>query len=504
MFSKSLAAKGHFSKIIAAAFLAVLLGREVPGKQLPGQANSQINQQAAILATRPSKVRVTMASQDISVGAKSPIQITLLNTDDQPVLAREDWPCEVSLSLPSGKSSSQTVWIKKGESTAQFEFSAEQAGLTSISVRAPVNGVRPEKITLIVRTAKKSRKNARPRVSLQSPLLGCVEIACGEFEPFRAQLRTTRFELPPILSDSAQGPETHAASANDSPVLHVSVSNVGDNYVADGKDAVVISVFFESPDLSPAPTDIHIWFSWTNGLLDPPQPIEIKKGSFSTKTSLTSTAPADVAFKFVSSTPPYQAQGDTSFTVQFVPAGVALVGPDVLSVVDSAQVMIVFFDAQKKPISPGKNWPVTLRCKQSKLRFTPQSFEVQPASPTGSAVLFPVWFGSDTVEAVVANYSPEPLTIVITGWLVLGLCLGGGAAGGLAAYDKFKGSWIWRIFIGILGGAVLCWLYVYLALPNINTNIAHNTFSVFFVALIGGYMGTAALDLVANKLGFPS
>lgn len=119
--------------------------------------------------------------------------------------------------------------------------------------------------------------------------------------------------------------------------------------------------------------------------------------------------------------------------------------------------MIVFFDAQKKPISPGKNWPVTLRWKQSKLRFTPQSFEVQPASPTGSAVLFPVWFGNDTVEAVVANYSPEPLTIVITGWLVLGLCLGGGAAGGLAAYDKFKGSWIWRIFIGILGGAVLCW-----------------------------------------------
>jgi hypothetical protein len=59
-------------------------------------------------------------------------------------------------------------------------------------------------------------------------------------------------------------------------------------------------------------------------------------------------------------------------------------------------------------------------------------------------------------------------------------------------------------FIGILGGSVLCWLYVYLALPNINTNIAHNTFSVLLVALIGGYMGTAALDLVANKLGFPS
>jgi hypothetical protein len=504
MFSKPIAAKSHFPKVIAAAFLALLLARGVPGKQFPGQANSQINQQAAILAARPSKVRVTMVSQDISVGTKLPIQITLLNTDDQPVPTREDWPCEVSLTLPSGKSSSQTVLIKKGESAAQFEFSAEQAGLTSISVRAPVKGVRPEKITLMVLPAKKSPKRARHRVSLLSPLQWCAKIACREFEPVRAQLLTARFELSPVPSDLSQDPEAHSASPGDPPVLHISVSNAGGNYVADGKDAVVISVFFESPDLSPAPTDIHIWFSWTNGLLDPPQPIEIKKGTFSTKTKLTSTAPSDVTFKFVSSTPPYQSQGDTSFTVQFVPAGVALVGPDVLSVVDSSQVMIVFFDAQKKPISPGKNWPVTLRCKQSKLRFTPQSFEVKPSSPSGAAVLFPVWFGSDTVEAVVANYSPEPLTIVITGWLVLGLCLGGGAAGGLAAYDKFKGSWVWRIFIGILGGAVLCWLYVYLALPNINTNIAHNTFSVFFVALIGGYMGTAALDLVANKLGFSS
>src|SRR5229473_3353317 len=214
MFSKSIAVKSCCPRVIAAAFLGTLLASGVTGQQLPGQANSQISQQAAILATRPSKVRVTMVSKDISVGAKSPIQIKLLNTDDQPVPAREDWPCEVSLSLPSGKSSSQTVWIKKGESTAQFEFSAEQAGLTSISVRAQVNGVRPEKITLIVRPAKKSPKNVRPRVSLPSPLRGCVEIACGEFERFRTQLRTARFELSPIPSDSAQDPETHTASAN--------------------------------------------------------------------------------------------------------------------------------------------------------------------------------------------------------------------------------------------------------------------------------------------------
>jgi hypothetical protein len=87
--------------------------------------------------------------------------------------------------------------------------------------------------------------------------------------------------------------------------------------------------------------------------------------------------------------------------------------------------------------------------------------------------------------------------------MVLGLCFGGGLAGGLAAYDKFKGSWWWGIFLGILGGAILTWLYLYLALPSVSLAIAHNTFSVFFVAVLGGYLGmgsgfrgkTAELDL---------
>ena len=116
-------------------------------------------------------------------------------------------------------------------------------------------------------------------------------------------------------------------------------------------------------------------------------------------------------------------------------------------------------------------------------------------------MLFPVALGTDAIDAVVAGYTPQPLPIVITGWLVLGLCLGGGIAGGFAAYYKFKGSLVWHVFLGILGGAVLCWLYVFLGLPNVNVKIAHNTSSVFFVALIGGYMGITPLDFAAKKFG---
>ncbi len=86
--------------------------------------------------------------------------------------------------------------------------------------------------------------------------------------------------------------------------------------------------------------------------------------------------------------------------------------------------------------------------------------------------------------------------------MVVGLCLGGGMAGGLAAYNKFKGSWFWRLFLGILGGAVLTWMYIFLALPNVGGNLAHNIISVFFVSVVGGYLGITVLDLAAKRFGW--
>jgi len=304
------------------------------------------------------------------------------------------------------------------------------------------------------------------------------------------------------MPDPGTNPQNDPQAALNTSVLHISVSDLGGIYFANGKDAAVISATYESPDLSPAPTDIHIWFRWANGGSLDAQPLLIPKGKISAKAALTSLSPADVHVNYVSSTPSYQPQGDTDFVVHFVPPVAALVGPAELSVVDNTAVTIVFLDASNRPVAPGKNWSVTLRCKESKLHFAPQTFEVQGGSPSGSAVLFPISWGTDTVEAVLANYAPQPLAIVITGWLVLGLCLSGGVSGGLVAYDKFKGSWLWRIFVGILGGAVLSWLYVYLALPNVSINLAHNTLSVFFVSLLGGYLGTTALDLAAKRLGW--
>jgi hypothetical protein len=474
-------------------------------QKLPSEYNAQIKQQAALAAAQPAKVSAKLIATEILVGSNAEVEITLLNAENLPVAAKQDWHCEVSIHYRSGKSSTQTTWIKKGEASGNFEFVAAEAGLVTLNVSPMSGGLRPDKLTIIVRpTQAPSKKKKSVPANSALPSIRTYPTALSiRTGGQSAGLKLASLALAAAPNGSSQNPQIQGATTKKAAVLHLSVSDVGGNYFANGRDAAVITAVYEGADLSPAPADIHVWFHWADGYLDP-QPLQILKGAYSGTTKVTSLRPADVQVNFVSSTPSYEAQGDTQFTVHFVPPMAVLIGPEKLSVVDNSPVMIVFLDAQNNPVAPGKNWAVTLRSHQSKLHFAPQSFEVQGTSPSGTSALFPVALGSDTVEAVMANYQLQSRAIVITGWLVLALCLGGGLAGGLAAYNKFRGSWLWRIFLGILGGAVLSWLYVYLALPNVSSNLAHNTFSVFFVSVLGGYLGTTVLDIAAKRFGWIS
>lgn len=469
------------------------------GRQVPAEARAQIQRQAQLVAMQPVKVQIAMLTPDVRVGAKLRMEITVLNARNEPVAAPSDWECEVLIRFPSGRVSSQTVSIKKGEESTQSEAGAAEAGLTSIQVRPLFEQIRSDKIEVIIRPAK-GQKGHKLHGALAPFDRPYAEFSLGQDAVPVARIEMTSLVPQPTEESPALPPSQDRGEG--APVLHFSWNDPNGYYRANGRDAAIITVTFESPDLSAAPTDIHVWFHWTGGSLDPPQPLEIKKGAFSATAQLTSVWPGDVHFAFVSSTPTYLVQGDTDSVIHFIPPGAALVGPDKLSVVDNTPIMIVFYDAQENPVAPGRDWAVTLRSSQSKLRFLPQSFQVRADSPLGSVALFPISWGNDRIDAVVADYTLQPLNVIITGWLVLGLCLGGGLAGGLAAYNKFRGSWMWRIFLGALGGAILCWLYVYLALPNVDVNIAHNTFSVFFVALMGGYGGTSVLDFAAKQLGW--
>lgn len=487
----------HFTwtaTVIVVFFVASLAAAPLP-QQLNQEQRMQMQQQAILLGSQPTRMSVKALTQGTKVGEKSRVEISVRTPDNEPVPAKEDYPLEISLTFSSGAVSTSNVTIKKGETSTQFEFVANEPGLTSVIVRSQAAGLLPDKTDVLVIPAA-PRKRAKQAVKHTSSL-GAPTV------PRRregAQFLLAHFSPLPAPEAPGGGHQDPLTNGGNTPALHVSANDVGSDFFANGKDAVIISAYFESPDGAPAPTNIHVWFTWTNGKLDP-SPLQIDKGKFSGEAHLTSRWPTKVHVRLVSVSPSYSVAGDKEFDIRFVPPGVALVGPEKLSVVDNEPIMVVFYNELGIPIATGDDWKVTLRSKRSKLRFVPGLVEVKQNSSLGSASLFPTSFGADTIEAIIPDYQPKPLNIIVTGWLVLGLCAAGGVAGGLAAYNKFKGSWFWRIFLGVLGGALLCWLYVYLALPNVDKGIAHNTFSVFFVALVGGYLGTTTLDFAAKKLG---
>ncbi len=464
------------------------------------QASAQINAQVAQFAAQPVKVTATTEAPAV-VGTTSQIQIGLLNADSKPVPAKGDSEYEVSITPPSGSAITQKVLIKAGENMTQVPFSPSRPGVTSITVRPLAEGVRAESTMIVVRPpvygkVAKGGKTKTPIGLLRSPDNNDSKSeSYWATEQSQPKFQTVALALP--APESEFQPDGGGQPAQPAPMLHIFVDNIAGAHYATGKDAAVISAIYDSPDYSAAPTDIRIFFNMTTGALDPGLPLVILKGTFKGSAHLTSTSPADVHVTFTSSSPQLPSQGDTDFVIHFVPPIVQFYVPNQLSIVDNPTVTADFFDEHGVEMSTAQSYQVSLHSEQSKLKISPNPF--QP--PSGHADLFPTSVGSDTLDATVTYYPIQKLTIVITGWLVLGLCIAGGLAGGLAAYNKFQGSWKWRIFLGILGGAALCWLYVYLALPSITSNIAHNTISVFFIALIGGYGGTYTLDKVAQKFG---
>src|SRR6266704_2652311 len=185
--------------------------RPSAGQQIPKQ--TQMRQQASLLATQPARINVKAANQGIRVGDKSTVTITLLNSDNRPVAAPRDMLFSVALQSPSGAASTQQVRIPKGQSAAPFEFQATQTGLTSITVRPAAGDIRPDKTDVLVVRSGSSRSKARKPPPAKAPA-GFSKLWRSPEEQFyrvgRTQLRPARFVLTFAAKPHGPHPQTPA------------------------------------------------------------------------------------------------------------------------------------------------------------------------------------------------------------------------------------------------------------------------------------------------------
>jgi hypothetical protein len=208
----------------------------------------------------------------------------------------------------------------------------------------------------------------------------------------------------------------------------------------------------------------------------------------------------------VASAPAYPVEGAKAYTVRFGPAiyGIDVQGPQRLSLVEDGIVEARFYDKDGNLIQTATKRTITITPISSKVQVRPMRVDIEPGNSSATISVLPMSFGRAEFKVSTPGYPSVVYALEITSWSVILLCLGGGIVGGVCAFKAFKGSLLWRIFLGVVGGAVLAWLYVYLALPKTESRLAHNLVSVLFVSILGGYLGLQALDFASKRLGLIS
>jgi hypothetical protein len=470
----------------------------------------QMKQQAKIASQQPFKLSVRPLSQGESIGQTIQILVTLHNAENQSVPAIETLRIQLEVTTPSGTKSTQTAEVKPGETSRTFQLAPSEAGLLALRVRAANDQLRGASNYVLV-TPKRAAPLRAPAKQKPSALR-----TKDGFSPAFSRRRegTVRYwnSLLPVSASSfpsdsfaaASPPSTAPPAPASAAHLVLTLSN-GQEVLADGIDAATIGAFYKEASGAPAPAQIRVWFTWKNGKLDH-QPLVIEKGEFSGESHLVSQFPVEDRIQFVSASPHLGVLGPKEFTVRFVPPirGIAVDGTKELSIVDVGNITAEFFDHNRLPINTDRQRDVYFLSTTTKVSAAPSPKKVNPGEPAALAELLPTGIGADDLKVFTAGLPAATLHVVVSGWLVLFLALGGGAIGGLLAFEAFRGSLAWRVFTGLVAGCLCVWAYVFGALSHSRSGILHNIFSVPFVAILGGYLGLRLVDALATKFLGPA
>ena len=507
-------------------------------------AQARMAREAQLAAQGPMRLGIKPLAKSYAVGEQIQLEVTLLDAFDHAVGAPAAIPVVVESVTSSGKKSFVKLAFSPGQSVLPFKLYAAEEGLVRITVRHAENQLREGYYAIMVGKPA-PRPAAKPAPKAKAVKIGSLHPAWPEIwasdmpakQPWGPSIYPAVYRRPSSRSGMARvwfSPEEEDAwntVASAALVSGLSYSNrnlppqpqaarhpagaklifdvpgaqqdgSGPVFLADGRDAARILVFYASPDGGAAPSEIRVWLTWTNGELEP-QPVLIHAGEAFAEARLRSSWPADARVEFVTSAPPLPLEGARKYTVKFGPPiyGINVVGVQRLSLVEDGLLLVEFFDQYGNPIQTATNRTVTFMPTSPHLRLQPTQVVVPPGNSSTSVALMPVRLGHGKLNVSTPGYKTVSLDVEVTGMSMILLCLAGGVVGGVCAFNAFKGVLLWRLFLGIVGGAVLSWLYVFLALPNVDLRIAHNLVSVLFVSIIGGWAGTKVLDLAAKQFG---
>ena len=442
-----------------------------------------------------TKLAIRSVPEALALGDTASLEVTLLNQQNNPVAATHMTAVVVDCVNPNTKAVTYLgIEIAAGQTQGKTAVQPDAAGLWTLKAHDKESRLLDASNYLLVRPASPSPKRKRAYLETRPPA------------PPRSRqplLLVSYWTAPPgpEFEPQAGGGAAHAQPSGRGKLLLVASTRDIGGFLADGKDSADFHAFYEGGG-NGAPTDIYVYLRWSNGTLTP-TPLVIRKGAQSGDASLVSTTPLTATVSFANSTPPYDVDGDSSFTVRFVQpiSGIALVGPERLSLVDNQPLVARFLDQNHVPVQTDIERSVTFTSKTANLHLSPDKQTAKPGSSDAQTVLIPLSIGTAEIEAYIPGYQAVSYKLHVSATAVIVLWMVGGFLGAVCAYGKLKGSMLWRTITGLVAAGLVSWAWVYGALPQIDSQLAHNTLNVLFVSVIGGYCGIAVLDFFAKRLG---
>jgi len=176
------------------------------------------------------------------------------------------------------------------------------------------------------------------------------------------------------------------------------------------------------------------------------------------------------------------------------------VSPSKISLVETPNLVVKLSDHNGVPQNTERERTVILTLNGPG-KLTTAEIVIPKDRASSSTSLRPTGLGTITLEASTAGLIPQEAKLEVSfPWLVLILCLLGGAAGGWTAMLTQKPARRVRILVGVVTGVVIYWVFVF-GLVDVPPGAAVHPLGAFSIPTLGGFMGTQAFTWILNRFG---
>jgi hypothetical protein len=208
--------------------------------------------------------------------------------------------------------------------------------------------------------------------------------------------------------------------------------------------------------------------------------------------------------EYLRSIPHLELASEKKLSIRFAPAINSLslkVSPPVISLLDTAELILQLVDSAGKPIAADAARYLSLAIESGIGEIDARQLSIPSGQFEGRTKFNPTWWGTVAISAATPNLLTQTVALKVTvPFVSLALSSFGGLVGGLLAFLlKPRAKW-WRIVVGLVTGFLLYWAFVFGVLSLLPRGVVLNPLSTVIVSLLGGWLGSEVFTIVMKRL----